>query len=122
MKGFLPLYIDLSFYSNSIFDSLIDFGISNSKKDLADIDAQNIIESCIRYSLKACTENNSTEIGIVFLLDGLDKTGNNKNEIVDEIEKLKNRYTNSFIVVTSNAYNYFENPIKGFTHYIIQKS
>jgi hypothetical protein len=74
----------------------------------------------LRETINDCRDSSKKDGRVVFLLDALDETRIRREKIVNEIEKLRNRYINAFIIVTSRTTGYSEIPINGFIPYLIE--
>lgn len=115
----LPLFVNLAQYASAGKEDLLGYAVETAVKNMIpkrkEVVKRNLEESIDRYLSKGKCEER-----LVFLMDGLDETGEKREIISSEIDRIGNLYEKSFVIVTSRVTGYLEAPLRGFDHYIIK--
>lgn len=121
LKSFVPVFADLSYYASSGSSSLIQYALDRAVQIIVDDREKNDTKEALKTAISECTNNSQVVDGrVIFLLDALDETGERKAQIVEEIERIRNRYCKAVIIVTSRITEYHQVPLSAFCPYLIE--
>ena len=121
LKSFVPFFADLSYYASSASPSLMQYALDRAVQIIVDDRQKNDIKEALKTAISECTDNSQAEDGrVIFLLDALDETGERKGQIVEEIERIRNKYCKAVIIVTSRITEYHQVPLSAFCPYLVE--
>ncbi len=120
LKGFIPFFIDLTDYHRRGDSDLLKYALDKAVEHIVDKTKRNGIKKVLERAITECEENSGKDGRVIFLLDALDETRDEKRRIVEEIERIRDLYKKAFIIVTSRTIGYYEAPLDGFECYLIE--
>ena len=118
-KRFTPFFVDLFEYARSNNQDLMQYCVSKSLQGLADEKQKEGIREALSEVLNKCAKERKSDDGVFFLLDGLNNAKEKQCQVAQQIEVLRNRYKNAFIIVSSRSLDYYETPLNAFDHFVL---
>jgi len=119
LKGFIPIFINLQEYARSGSSDLIKYTYAKAVESIAFERNKKGIEKALQHVINECEGTSNSNGGVVFLLDALDETGDKRERICKEIQRLRELYKHAYIIVTSRIVGYYQAPLVAFNPYIV---